>query len=409
MKKSLGYILISIFIISLISCGGGKKQVRDDSGEVGEVKDMYGQGSKTVTAEGLAEVREAGKAEAYERAKEFALTKAIEKALGSIIDARIIASSGVVLEENIYVKKKGYIRKSEVISQKVDDGVAYVTVRAEVGMQELKDDVMALDILQHRMNMPKTIIFVQETYDNKPIKQKTAYNVMVDKFKNKKFTIISPSQVSSEFRKNIEKLYSLMESDENLFISTAGKLGIDVNADIVIVGKAHAQKAVPGKGYLKGSDFKTSQTDTDFKVINVGDGRIIAAANIRDAGAHISEESAGISGIQKTSEKAADELITEIVKEWEDVLNNGNLITLKAQGLSLTEEIKFSKFLKAYYREVKEVYAKQKKDNVSIFSVKFLGTPRDLAKALVTKEIFPYKVDVLKYDFGEVSIKTKKK
>ena len=109
-------------------------------------------------------------------------TKAIEKALGTIIDARIIGSSGVILEENIFAKKQGYIRKSEITSKRVDDGIAYVTVKADVGLQKLKEDVTALDIFQHRMNMPKTIVFVQEENLGKPSKQKASYNVMIKKF-----------------------------------------------------------------------------------------------------------------------------------------------------------------------------------------------------------------------------------
>ena len=87
---------------------------------------------------------------AYDRAEQAALTKAIENALGTIIDATTIADSGVVLEETIYAKKKGYIRNYQVTSKRVEDGIAYVNITAQVGMQELKDDVMGLDIMQNK-------------------------------------------------------------------------------------------------------------------------------------------------------------------------------------------------------------------------------------------------------------------
>ena len=160
---------------------------------------------------------------------------------------------------------------------------------------------------------------------------------------------------------------------------------------------------------MEGSRMVSYQADVDFKVVNVGDGRIIASSSKHGATGHISDQTGSKVAIEKAASPAADDLIDQIVKAWEDVLNNGNLITLYASGLSLTEEIQFEKLLKAYYREVREVYAKQRKGGQSVFSVKFLGGPRDLANALVTKASFPYKCDVLKYDFGEVTIKAKRK
>ncbi len=397
---------IIILISGIISCSGNKT-VKDDF-SVGSTENMYGPGSKVVIAEGMAEVRAAGVPEAYDRAKEAALKKAIEKALGTIIDARIIGSSGVILEETIYAKKQGYIREYKILSKKVEDGVAYMTVKAVVGMQKLKDDVMALDILHHRMNMPKTIILVNEQILGKSSKANASYSVLVKKFTEKRFTIIAPQNIDARLKRNISKLYRSVESDENTLISLAGKIGVSVNADIVIVGKAMAEEAKNAlKAYSK--NLKSYQADVFFKVVNVGDGRIIAESSKHAAAVHLTPLTGGANAIKKASALAADDLINQIINAWEDILNNGNLITLYAKGLSITGEILFAKDMKRYYREVKEIYSKQRKGNTSVFTVRFLGTPKDLAAALVTKESFPYNVDVLKYDFGEVSIKVKGK
>ncbi len=400
-------IVLMVFLFGMmLNCGGGKN-VKDDI-KVGDVNDMYGAGSKVVIAEGLAEVRAAGVPEAYDRAKEAALKKAIEKALGTIIDARIIGSSGVILEENIYAKKQGYIREYKIISKKVEGGVAYMTVKAVVGLQKLKDDVMALDILHHRMNMPKTIILVNEINVGKPSKANAAYNVLVKKFSEKRFTIIGPQNIDKKLKRNIKRLFTSVDSDENTLISIAGKIGVSVNADIVIVGKAISEKAKNAlSSYSK--NLKSYQADVFFKVVNVGDGRIIAETSKHAAAVHLTDLTGGVNAIKKATKAAADDLTTQIIKAWEDILNNGNLITLYAKGLSITDEILFSKDMKRYFREVKEIYSKQRKGNTSVFTVRFLGSPKDLAAALVTKETFPYKTEVLKYDFGEVSVKIKKK
>lgn len=406
-KTVLFRSLLLILALGLLSCAGGKKQTRDDEISFGNADDIGGTGTKIETAEGMAEVRSAGKDEAYDRAIENALRKCIEEALGTIVDARILGDSGVILEENIYAKKQGYIKKYEIKSKKIDDGVAYVTVTAVVGLQKLKDDVMALGILQHRMNLPKVIIIINEFIEDKPSTQKASYNVVLTNFKNREFVIISPTDISPEYKKHINQLSVSMEQDENAFISTAGKIGMDVNADLVIAGKVEAKKSTIKETYginFETGGMKSMRINLNFKTVNVGDGRIIAASTKNAGGVGASVLDASINGIERAADPAADDLISQILKAWEDILNNGNLITLYASGLSLTEELKFSKAVKSYFREVKEVYSKQKKGNYSVFTVKFLGTPRDLAMALSTKETFPYKVSVQKYDFGQVTV-----
>jgi len=200
-----------------------------------------------------------------------------------------------------------------------------------------------------------------------------------------------------------------MDKDENQFITLAAKIGMDANADIVIVGKA---KAVSGgqinvQGYS--GNLKSYQADSSFKVVNVGDGRILAISSKHGAASHIVDQTGGINALTKAAESAADELIDQILKAWEDVLNNGNLLTLYVKGLSITDELTFNKSLKNTFREVKEVYAKQKKGDKSVFTVRYLGTARDFATALVTKENFDFKVNVESYDFVSLVINASKK
>jgi len=405
--RSVRILFLVFFAFTILfNCGGGK-QVKEETA-FGDVEKMYGEGSKEVIAEGLAELRKAGAPEAYDRAEQDALKKAIEVALGTIIDARTLGSiSGQILDEKIYSKRAGYIRSYKVISRRVEDDVAYVKVRAVVGLQKLKDDVMALDILQHRMNLPKTLILIDE--NNLGSKSDASYNVLVKKFSEKRFTIISPDEISDDYKNKINSLYSSMDKDENQFITLAAKIGMDANADIVIVGKA---KAVSGgqinvQGYS--GNLKSYQADSSFKVVNVGDGRILAISSKHGAASHIVDQTGGINALTKAAESAADELIDQILKAWEDVLNNGNLLTLYVKGLSITDELTFNKSLKNTFREVKEVYAKQKKGDKSVFTVRYLGTARDFATALVTKENFDFKVNVESYDFGSLVINASKK
>jgi len=401
MKKIWAMIPI---IVILFSCGGGE-QVEENV--VGDESQMYSGKVKVVETEGMAEVREAGLPEAFDRAREDARRKAIAEALGTIIDATTIARNYQVVEQEIFAKEKGYIQKEEVLEKKSRAGGEYVTVKikAWVKLSKLKDDVMALDILQHRMNMPKTMILIKE--ETPAGSMNAGYNTMAKEFKEKRFTVISPMSITPAYKKYVKKVYESFGVDDNIVMEAAAKVGNSVNADMVIVGKIKVIQTKPS--ILKNTSMHSYQATGEFKVINTGDGRIVATTTKQGARAHISANTGSQIAIQMVAKKAANDLIDQILKAWEDILNNGNLITLYATGLSVNDEILFKLAMKKYFREVREVYNKGRRGNTVIYTIKFLGKPSDLATALVSKSTFPYNVEVLSYDFGKVEIKANKK
>ncbi len=401
MKKIWAMIPV---IVILFSCGGGK-QVEENV--VGDESQMYSGKVKVVETEGMAEVREAGLPEAFDRAREDARRKAIAEALGTIIDATTIARNYQVVEQEIFAREKGYIQKEEVLEKKSHAGGEYVTVKikAWVKLSKLKDDVMALDILQHRMNMPKTMILIKE--ETPAGSMNAGYNTMAKEFKEKRFTVISPMSITPAYKKYVKKVYESFGVDDNIVMEAAAKVGNSVNADMVVVGKIKVIQTKPS--ILKNTSMYSYQATGEFKVINTGDGRIVATTTKQGARAHISVNTGSQLAVQMVAKKAADDLIDQILKAWEDILNNGNLITLYATGLSVNDEILFKLAMKKYFREVREVYNKGRRGNTVIYTVKFLGKPSDLATALVSKSTFPYNVEVLSYDFGKVEIKANKK
>jgi hypothetical protein len=138
----------------------------------------------------------------------------------------------------------------------------------------------------------------------------------------------------------------------------ATRIGAKNNAEIVVTGKATAVDN--GAIVLNGQkmDMHSYQANLKLQVVNVADGRILATASKEGAAGHINPENGCVQAFKKIAPPAADELIGQVVKTWEDILNNGNLLTLDVTGLSLTESFKFQKALTQYFREVKEVFPK---------------------------------------------------
>jgi hypothetical protein len=359
---------------------------------------------KIVETTGMADIRKAGEAEAYDRAIEDAQRKGVEEAIGTFVDQQTITEKGVLIKDQISGRSSGYIKNREILKQWKEGGMVYVKVRLVIGMEKLKDDVLALDMAQKRMKMPRVIVYVKESYLGKDNTGTTGtvYNTLISKFAEKKFIIVNRQNPTLSGEENA-MLNSLSSQDR--IATMAQAIGAKNSADIVIAGSGEARDA--GIGTLYGSDMKSYQANVNLQVINVNDGRIMATTIKQGAAPHINPEQGMIASLKKVTEPAADDLINQVLAAWEDILNNGNMLTLKVTGLTMTEGFQFQKALKQYFREVKDVFDKGMENGRMVYTVKYLGDAKDFAMALSTVS-FGFTVEVSAYDAVSVTIKATK-
>lgn len=387
--KKIFLIFFIIFLAGFVlQCASDKTIKKDDA--------------SFVMTTGEADIRSAGVAEAYDRAISDGQRKAVEQAIGTVVSGETKTENGMFLKEEIADRSTGYIKKRKIIKKWREGSMVYVQAEYQVGVDKLKEDVLALTVAQKRMKMPKVILFINESYLGKVSNgiTGTAYNELIKKFNEKKFLIVNRSaQLSSTEKKMLSNL-----KNGNELSALSVMIGKNNNADIVIVGSAKAQPA--GTGRLYGTDMKSYQATLDVQAINVSDGRVLATSTKSGAAPHINAEVGCANAILRVSDSAADDLITQILASWEDILNNGNLLTLNVKGLSVTEGFKFQKALEKYFREIKEIYSKKMTSGTSQFLVKFTGNGKDFAMALSTVD-FGYTVEVLSFDAATVSIQIK--
>jgi len=384
-------------VLALFACGcatakGGSKADKNAADD-----------AKIVVTTGMADIRSAGDAEAYDRAMEDAKRKAVEEVIGTFVDSQTVTENGSLLQDKVFGRSAGYLSRIEPLKKWKEDGLVYQQVRFTVKIGQLKDDVLALDLAQQRMNMPRVIFYIYESANGKNDTgtSGTVYNELVKKFQEKRFVIVNRQASGLDAEENA--LVSGMD-DSQKASGLAVKIGAKNNAEIVVTGKATAVDN--GAIVLNGTtmDMHSYQANVKLQVINVADGRILAIATKEGAAGHINAENGCVQAFKKITPPAADELIAKTVETWEDILNNGNLLTLDVQGLTLTDSFKFQKALQQYFREVKEVFPKKTENGVSQFMVRYLGNARDFAMALSTV-VFGYKVDVLAIDSTTLKIK----
>ncbi|MBN2406098.1 MAG: hypothetical protein JXJ19_00215 [Elusimicrobia bacterium] len=335
-------------------------------------------GYVTVTAEGTADIKKAGVAEATDVAYMDAQRKAIETALGKLYSARTVVESGRFIDQTIMADVKGYIKRWEKLGDPaVQDypGTSYkivkVQIKADIGLDKLKEDTTALDQMQKRLGRPDIAVVVSDA---------NAKQTISSKLKDKDFTVID------------------LGSQADVLAAAADK-----NAELLIDGKVTLSE---GKKIMEGVDMKSYQATITLEAVNTASAESIAQAAGSGAYPHIDADTGKAGAANRAAETAADQLIEKLLVVWEDVLNNGSGIYLKVSGLTLNNEADFGKLLERYLRGVKEIHAKGLQDGIFTYKIMYLGTAKQMAKE-VSEIQGNFKVNVTGYRANTVTAQVK--
>ncbi|MFC2061328.1 hypothetical protein ACFLUV_02340 [Elusimicrobiota bacterium] len=338
-------ITIAVLTVLLLGYGCSAKQGAGISPE----------NNITVESEGMADVRESGISAATDRAYSDAQHKAIEKALGRLYSAKTVVEAGRFIEQKVMANVKGYIRTWEkVAGPEVQDfpgtteKVVWVKIKAEIGLDKLKDDTLALDEIQQRLGRPDIAIVLNDPQ---------ARQVISSALKENNFIV-------KDIGTNIQNpLETAAEND----------------VEIVIDGSVTAESA---GSVMKNSSMKSYQSDITLKSINVADGEVISQSSAHAAFPHIEDASGKAGAVKKASETASPKLVEDLLSAWENVLNNGSGLYLKVKGLTISKESDFKRILERYLRGAREIYSKGLKEGTFTYKIMYLGNGRALAKEL---------------------------
>ena len=284
---------------------------------------IYGESPpQTITAEGIAGIRNHNKALARDQAIQDALRKAVEQAVGTMISSETMVENYQVLSDKIYAKTSGYIQKYNILSEKTETGLYWVTIQATVASDPLKNDLSALGLLLARKNMPRVMFMIAE--QNVGIEQYSFWwnsktrqtdltvteNSLLKTFVSKGFHIVDHDASRKQIK--LSKAYTV-ETLANNLIQQIGHL---YKADIVIYGKALAKYA----GTVQNSSMKSAQADISLRAVNTDTGQVIASASNYSAAVHPSEVTAGTRALRQTAESISDDLIQQIITQFSSIV-----------------------------------------------------------------------------------------
>ena len=347
-----------------------------------------------VISEGVGDMGSASKTIARDTAIEDALRRAVEQVVGTFISSESMVSNFTLLYDRVYSKSSGYVRSYKILSEKKEEDLYVVRINAKVGLGSLSGDLQAIGLLISRKHNPRIMVIMGESIAGSEFEiqdgQSVSETTFIEQFLSKDFKVVDSEMAKKTTERN--QLFHALEGDEVL----AAKIGLQYDAEVVIVGKAIATPKPTNQTseYFKGTNLKSIHANMYAKAIRVDTAEIIASGSKSGAMVHVDETTGSYKTFQKVGKKLADTIIERILKKWgEDT--NLNTVELTLSGISsFSDLIKIKNDIRQKLRGVKEINQRAFTDGVAVLEIKASGDTQVVAEGLVMQKMADKDIDV---------------
>jgi hypothetical protein len=372
----------------------------------------------TMTQEGVGEASIAGKGEqkAFDEAKNAALRDAVEKAAGVVITSDSTTLNSQLVRDRVFANSQGYVKKYDVVNKKNDKGVVTVTVRAEVGKENLDKDLQAVKGLIGRMGKSKLVVILNEqSVDDKGVSTKSEVlaTELTQIFKSDGWRIID-EKGTGESSGGMK-----LASSTAMGVPEAKDLARKSDADYVLYGSV-AFRYIPA---VTGSFEKNEKGEQivffvtgeyDLQMFEVTTGRQLAKV----AGKFDQKNMQSIQTLKSYAQTAHDfckrdaprivgELRNPVLEYLRNQDVNGADLRVKVSGLKDFGEVEdFEKAIHTVANVKGVASTGDFEKGTQEYEVTYLGKASDLGKALLTTTYKKKKVQVLsvKNNMVEVAV-----
>jgi len=343
----------------------------------------------TIETDGAGAIVNNNKAIGRDSAIKDALRKAVEQAVGTFISSETMVKNYEVLSDKIYARSQGYIQNYSIFYEDVRDDLYFVKIKATVSLGNIKDDLQALGLLMARKNMPRIMVLMAEQnvgqshpyYYWQGTDLSVCENVIQSKFLKDGFTFVDRTPLAGRLK---------MESG-NVSDAEAARLGGQVDAELVIVGKGFAKYA----GNIAGTAMKSLQANVTARAVRVDTGVVIASASGHGAAVHIDDITGGTNAFEKAAETVADSLKSQIVAKWQEEVGSTALVSLTVRGLkSYSDFIRLKDSLKTEVRGVQDIFLRKMEGGTAKMDLQIEGSAISLADELAMAKFQGFSLEI---------------
>ncbi|MCX7965657.1 MAG: hypothetical protein N2596_03415, partial [Syntrophorhabdaceae bacterium] len=340
---------------------------------------------------------------AREDALNNAFRRAVEQAVGVMVESDSLVVNAQILNDRIYSKSTGYIKKYNIINEKVDGDSYRVRISATVSKVKIEKDIDEIGQIIKKAGNPRIMLLIAEQMgsEGKPIYwwgkedasgSNTAENVLSSVLLQKGFNLVDRKVVLAGI-KDIKNLDADINNDTALRLAAMGE------ADVVIIGKVIANSGRP----MMGTNIRSNQASFTARAINADTGEAIASYTTNAVQAHMDPVTGTSQAIQKAANDMAEKLSYQILGKLKKRASGLHTVKLSVHGLKYNEINHFIELLKDL-ESIEEINERGFTGGIVKLDVDVTVTTKAFADSLDNKKFKKGSIEVLSFTSNAIEV-----
>ena len=363
--------------------------------------------TRTVDVIGRGTIYRDDVARARDNAIADALQGVVEQAVGLVISPASVVQDFQLLSDRVYNQTEAFIHDYKVLTESKSGRYYRVVVRATVSMSAVQDKLQSIGTLVIHTGMPTILFFLSEQNigESSPrylwgktslgVNLSVTENALSELMREKGFIIVDRATVGQDIQLGPE--YMGFELSDN----AAVKLGNELGADLVIVGKAEARFS----GNVLDNNMKSIQARISTRAIRIDSGIAIASSQATRAAVHWDDRVGGAEALILSASVVGQDLVRQIVANWRKDVRQPVLVELVVKGIrEYADFVRFRRHLKNDVRGVRNVYLRSIRAGEAEMDVDVVGNARILADELMLQRFENLAVNIFEVSENGVQL-----
>ena len=355
-------------------------------------------------ATGQAAVLNGDKPAAREKAIADALRQAVQMAVGTIVTSTTEVADFQTKMDQVLTHSTGFIRKYDIVKEGMDGDVVQITIKAQIGLGELNEDLAAKGLLLQRKNMPRTMLLIAEQNIGMVapaaawMKDKggesalvstdlrVAETVMLDELRKGGFGQLIDPEIAATKAASVGGITSSITAQQ------AKQLKKLTGAEIIMIGQVIATSRGPSD---ISPDWRACVANMSVRVVQTDNGEIIAVSESTQSFMQVDDVTCGKETIKRAAKAVTKDLSAKIYERWSKDVSGGNQVHLIVSGAdSLKMAREFKQALTEFVRGVKGVNQRSFDDGVLELDITLVGKTEEFAEEVEAKKLGKFSVKV---------------
>jgi hypothetical protein len=347
----------------------------------------------TVKSKGVGDIFAGREARARDAAIEDALRRAVEQAVGMFLHSETIVQNGDILNDSVYSRSKGYIRKYVILKEVADSKLYNVVVEADVSTGKLRNDLSAIGLLVVRKHKPRIMVVIPEYHINRRIPDPAGETEIIRRLLEKGFKVVDQYQVT-KIRYN-DQVRAAIKGNTSL----ATKIGLEHGAEVIIIGEAFSEYV--GRIY---GELDSCSARIEARAIRIDTGEILAAGSKQVADLDITPALAGKKALQKAGNEIGSYLVEKLLTRWSSEVTNVTSVELLITGLNYKQFIDFKSALLEVIRGIEAIHQRSFTNNRAVVEIDMKGNAETLSEELIGRNFKKFTVKIIDFSANRLTI-----